>query len=265
MSVESAPPLTYGRYLRVPELLELQSPLAEPAVHEEMLFIIGQQAEELWFRQCLFELRAIIDLLSKSEIVAACLLLDRVNRILRVLAAETELLQTISPAQFHQFRGYLRAASGLESEQFRELEIASGLRDDAYLKLVCKLIDLPAMLARWPISLRDAFRAVLVREQQLPADRPDAVAESVMRVYRSPAGSPELFRLAEALSDYELRFREWRFHHLQVVERVIGDRAPGTGGSPGNTYLGRTLSYRFFPELWEARNRLTMGGFDSAP
>jgi tryptophan 2,3-dioxygenase len=240
---------TYGSYLRVPELTSLQTPLAEPDVPDEMLFIIGQQAQELWFKQMLSDLHRAIAALADGRLAAAATLIDRDVRILRALSAETELLELIAPAEFHRFRGILKAASGLESEQFRELELASGLRDDGFLRLAGKLIDLPSVLARWPVSLHDAFVATLAQIAGEPV-------QALMAMYAEPERYPDLYRLAEALSEYELRFQEWRFHHLQVVERVIGDRSPGTGGSAGSAYLMRTLSYRFFPELWEARNRL---------
>jgi tryptophan 2,3-dioxygenase len=245
----SPEPFTYGSYLRVPELTSLQTPLADPPVHDEMLFIIGQQAQELWFKQILSDLRQAIVFLSADRIQAAAALVARGVRILRALSAETELLELIPPAEFHRFRGILKAASGLESGQFRELEVACGLRDDGFLRLAAKLIDLPEVLARWPVSLHAAFLGVL----KPVADDP---VQALISIYSEPNQYPELYVLADDLSDYELRFQEWRFHHLQVVERVIGDRSPGTGGSAGSAYLMRTLSYRFFPELWEARNRL---------
>jgi tryptophan 2,3-dioxygenase len=251
MAAERSPePFTYGSYLRVPELISLQTPLADPPVPDELLFVIGQQAQELWFKQILSDLQRAIGLLGEAQLLAAASLIERDVRILRTLSAETELLELIAPAEFHRFRGILKAASGLESEQFRELELASGLRDDGFLRLAGKLIDLPAVLARWPVSLHAAFLVVL----QPVVDDP---VQALMAIYAEPDRFPELYRLSEALGEYELRFQEWHFHHLQVVERVIGDRSPGTGGSAGSAYLARTLSYRFFPELWEARNRLT--------
>ena len=242
--------LTYGAYLRVPELLGLQSPVGRPEVHDELLFIILQQAQELWFKQALHELRAIVALVARGRLPDATRLLERVNRILRVLSAEVHVMETLSPTEFQRFRGLLTPSSGFESEQFRELELASGLRDEAFLKLVGRIVDLEAFRARWPQTLHDVFVAALK-----PAD-PDPV-EALVRVYSAPAQHAGLHALAEALSEYEMRFAEWRFSHIQVVERVIGDRSPGTGGSAGIGYLARTLHYRFFPELWEARNRIT--------
>jgi tryptophan 2,3-dioxygenase len=237
----------------VPELLALQSPLGHPEAHDELLFILGQQAQELWFKQILHDLRAIIVFLGYGEILPAARLLDRVNHILRALAGETDVLGMLSPRDFHRFRGFLQKASGFESEQFREIEIASGLRDDAYLKMVSHFVDVDTLVARWPVSLADAFRKVLSELSPAPI-------EAIVRIYDDPEAEPGFHVLAEVMSEYDQRFNQWRFHHLQVVERVIGDRSPGTGGSSGSGYLARTLTYRFFPELWEARNRLTAMG-----
>jgi tryptophan 2,3-dioxygenase len=245
-------PFTYGVYLRIPELLDLQTPLG-PDVPDEMLFILGQQAQELWFKQCLHDLRRVLDLFSKGEITTATRLLDRITRILDVLGSETEVLESIEPAQFHRFRGVLRAASGFESEQFRELEIASGLRDEIYLKMVSRFVDVDATVRRWPVSLHDAFiSAVSPAGEDAPA--------AISAIYRKPEERPVLYALAESCSAYDMRFQAWRFHHIQVVERVIGPLSPGTGGSPGSGYLNRTLSYRFFPELWQVRNDMTANG-----
>jgi tryptophan 2,3-dioxygenase len=240
---------TYGQYLRVPELLSLQTRLSDPAVHGEMLFMVVQQAQELWFKQILHELRLVIDLLERGELPEATHVLDRVDRILRMLGDGVEILEALPPMEFQEFRWLLRTASGFESEQFRELEIASGLSDPDYLRMVSRIVDLTVLRERWPVTLHDAFRDCIA-----PVD-PDPIRALVL-IYARPSKFANLYRLCETLSDYELRFREWRFHHAQLVIRVIGDRAPGTAGSSGGAYLDRTLGYRFFPELWEARNKL---------
>lgn len=249
---EDNAPLTYATYLRVPELLSLQTPLGEPPVHDEMLFIIVQQAQELWFKQLLYELDSIIELLQGHELLEAVRLLSRAGRIMRVLAAEVEILATMPPGEFHGFRRVLTPSSGFESHQFRELELASGLRDAIFIKVIEKHIGLPKLLERWPMSLRDAAYAVLTAV----AGAGDPT-EAWARIYSEPRRYPELFALAEALSEYEVYFGEWRFQHVKLVERTIGDHSQGTAGSAGAGYLGKTLYYRFFPELWEARNRVT--------
>jgi tryptophan 2,3-dioxygenase len=242
--------LSYGAYLRVPELLSLQTPLGDPPVHDEMLFIIVQQVQELWFKQMLYELHDIVQLLQERNVAEAIRLLTRVNRIVRAVASEVDILAMMPPREFHGFRHVLTPSSGFESHQFRELELASGLNDPTFLRLMDKYIGLAGLLGRWPVTLRDAAYALLAQV----ADDP---TEGWTLVYNDRERYPEMFALAEALSEYEIYFSEWRFHHIKLVERTIGDHVPGTAGSAGAGYLGKTLQYRFFPELWEARNRVT--------
>jgi tryptophan 2,3-dioxygenase len=241
--------LSYGTYLRVPELLELQSPVGRPAVHDEMLFIILQQAQELWFKQLLHELHEIVDLMLRGELPEATRLLHRVTRILEVLSEEVQVMETLAPHEFMRFRDLLKPSSGFESQQFRLLELASGLEDEAFLKLAERLVDMNAFRGDWPETLRTAFLQML-------GEAEDPV-RTLVGIYEAPSQHTALHALAEALSEYEMRFAQWRFHHVLLVERIIGDRAPGTGGSSGTAYLNRTVRYRFFPELWEARNQIT--------
>lgn len=245
-----AAPLSYSDYLRVPELLKLQTPLGPPDAHDEMLFIILQQAQELWFKQILFELKSIIALLNNGDILGAVRLLNRVNAIVRVLGDEVGVLEMMPPQEFARFRHVLNPASGFESAQFRELEFASGLREATFVKLVEKVMDVERFRAEWPVSVRDAFCGLLAKVDADPV-------QALVQVYSKSSMYPLLFMLAETLTEYEVQFSLWRFHHVKLVERAIGDNMPGTGGSSGAGYLGKTLGYRFFPELWAARNALT--------
>lgn len=243
-------PLTYGSYLRVPDLLALQTPLGPPDAYDEMLFIISQQVQELWFKQILHDLRLVIGKMDTGELPGALYLLRRINSILRVLGDEVRVLQTLPPQEFQRFRHVLSSSSGFESVQFRELELASGLNDPTFLKLIERHIDVADLRSLWPRSLHAAFLALL---SPLASDP----AAAVVRIYNHASEYGELFLVAEALSEYEVLFNEWRFHHVKLVERTIGDRSMGTAGSAGAGYLGKTLGYRFFPELWEARNKLS--------
>ena len=248
-------PLSYGSYLRVPELTSLQSPLGDPPVHDEMLFIIVQQAQELWFKQILWDLKQVIRALSNDDLHEAIRLVQRSVRILQILSQEAQILATMPPHAFHGFRHVLSPASGFESLQFRELEYASGLSDPTFLKLLDKHIGLELLQEEWPVSLSQAVKAAMSSDP----------IEWWTQVYDDPHGHPVWFQLAEALSEYEVYFAEWRFHHIKLVERSIGDHVPGTAGSTGAGYLGKTLGYKFFPELWEARNRLTLKYTQPAP
>jgi tryptophan 2,3-dioxygenase len=243
-------PLTYGSYLRVPELLSLQTPLGDPPVHDEMLFIIVQQAQELWFKQVLHELHTIVQELQERDVLEAVRLITRVNRIVLAVASEVDILALMPPREFHRFRHVLTPSSGFESHQFRELEFASGLDDPTFLKLMDKYIGLDDLKRRWPVTLHDAAYALLGEVSNDPT-------EAWALVYNERERYPEMFALAEVLSEYEIAFSEWRFRHIKLVERTIGDHVPGTAGSSGAGYLAKTLQYRFFPELWEARNSVT--------
>lgn len=245
-----AQPFTYADYLRVPELLQLQTPLKAPPAHDEMLFIIVQQAQELWFKQILYELNSIIAFIEDNDFMEAVRLLNRVNRILDVMGSEVVVLGTMPPHEFHKFRHVLTPASGLESEQFRELELASGLNDPTFLKLIGKFMDVQSVRVKWPTSLHEAMCNALATVDPDPTN-------ALVQVYKDPHAHTDLYWLVEALSEYEVLFSEWRVHHIKVVERTIGDNSRGTAGTSGSGYLGKTLGYKFFPELWEARNRLT--------
>ena len=126
--------LTYGGYLKVPELLALQQVQSDPAVHDELLFIVVHQAYELWFRQLLFELESIRDEMFDGHPEQARHLLTRVHAIERVLIEHIAVLQTMTPQDFLEFRAVLTPASGFQSAQFREVEFVSGLKDTRFLQ-----------------------------------------------------------------------------------------------------------------------------------
>jgi tryptophan 2,3-dioxygenase len=151
---------------------------------------------------------------------------------------------------FREFRGYLGSASGGQSHQFRALEAVSGLRDEHFMHVLREHGPLaPAVehaLSR--PTLQDLFKGLLRKHET-----------TLEAVYLTPAGTP-LFLLAESLIEYEQGFGLWRFLHVQLVERIIGPQTGGTGGTLGAKYLQRTLSQRFFPDLWEVRSRVFGAG-----
>jgi len=125
--------LTYGGYLRLDELLAQQVPQADPPAHDELLFITVHQVYELWFQQMLYELEAVRDAMIAGETWRARHLLRRVHVIERLLIAQVDVLETMTPQDFLEFRANLAPASGFQSVQFRELEFLSGLKDGAFL------------------------------------------------------------------------------------------------------------------------------------
>jgi tryptophan 2,3-dioxygenase len=248
-------PLTYGDYLKVPELLSLQQLLSDPPVHDELLFIVVHQAYELWFKQLLFELGSVRDLMFAHDPERARHYLTRVRAIERVLIEHIEVLQTMSPQDFLEFRSLLSPASGFQSAQFREVEFLSGLKDARYLEDLAASAEERARLERRleEPTLWDGFCALLAsRGYPMPPNDAEARLASLTRVAREDR---ELFAVSEGLLDHDEALARWRYLHVLMVEREIGAKR-GTGGSAGVGYLKTTLDKRCFPELWGLRSRL---------
>lgn len=266
-------PITYGTYLRVPELLALQSPVSEPAEHDELLFIVIHQVHELWFKQLLHEVDAIQRALGAGRPLVAIKAFKRVHAIQRVLIEQIDVLETMTPVEFNTFRSLLRPASGFQSTQFREIELSSGGGNRQVLSHMQQdpgLARVEARLAQ-PTLYEALLSLLAARGHDVPpeliaapgASRPpreDAprLIETFRKLYESATRSPadyELYLLCEAYIDYDELFLLWRHRHVRMVERTIGMKG-GTGGSDGVPYLQRTLSARFFPELWSVRTVL---------
>ncbi|HWO69307.1 MAG TPA: tryptophan 2,3-dioxygenase family protein [Actinomycetota bacterium] len=249
--------LTYGEYLRVPELLSLQVPRSSPPAHDEHLFIVVHQAYELWFKEILVELEAARDRMFAGDAERARHYLRRVRAVERVLLEHIEVLETMTPQDFLEFRANLAPASGFQSAQFREIECLSGLKDPRHLADVETSPEERERLARRSAepTLWDAFVAFLeARGLPMPVGDPDTRRASLLRMAREPAFA-DAFALAEALLDHDEAFVLWRHRHVLMVEREIGAKR-GTGGSSGVGYLRTTLGKRFFPELWDLRSHL---------
>ncbi|MEV0237959.1 tryptophan 2,3-dioxygenase family protein [Nonomuraea sp. NPDC050786] len=236
---------TYGGFLHLEELLSLQE--SPSGHHDEMLFFTAHQIYELWFKILLHELERARDAMLADDVPWALYCLRRVRVIERVLCEQIDVLATISPGSFQQFRGGLYSSSGLQSAQFREIEFLSGLKDPAHLRRD---------------DLTDAERERLTRRLAEPALteafdmlRVRRGSPDLAEILRSEVIDDDLGRLAEALIDHDEGFSQWRYRHVRMVERIIGGR-DGTGGSSGVGYLRSTLAKRFFEELWSVRGRL---------
>ena len=236
--------LTYGSYLELDALLRLQNPRSRPEHPDELLFIVVHQASELWFKVILHELDALIAAMRDGNALTAAASVKRVNALVRIVSGQLSALETLPPQRFAQFRGYLGSSSGSQSAQFRAIEAVSGLRDPHFLQALAEHGDPPELVRR---ALE---RPTL---QQLFDDMLDSHGATARDVYTDPAHT-SLFLLAEGLLEYEQGFALWRFLHVQLVERIIGPGTGGTGGTLGARYLQRTVSQRFFPNLWAVRH-----------
>jgi aminocarboxymuconate-semialdehyde decarboxylase len=266
--------LTYSSYLKVPELLELQKRQSSPAHHDEMLFIVVHQTYELWFKELLHDLDAVVANLrnagevpkSHDKVYEAARLLRRCTEITRVLVEQFTILETMLPTHFLAFRGLLEPASGFQSEQFREIEFLCGLKDEKMLRYHKPTPEGYASLKRRldEPSLRDVFFGALRALGKLPEfsdtaterERFEARARAVHALYLDEHHHRDWIDVCERLTEFDELVVSWRLRHIQLVERIIGVRM-GTGGSAGASYLKLTLDKKFFPELWEARTLLT--------
>lgn len=240
----------YGSYLALDELLALQRPRASPEHPDELLFIVVHQASELWFKAILFDLDQLTAALERYDAGRALWGMGRLNALMRIVSAQLDSLETLPPQHFAQFRGYLGASSGSQSVQFRAIEAASGLRDAHFMHALEEHGEIPPLVARYlqRPTLQELFLRLLAKEKT-----------TLEELYTGP-GPSLLFFLGEALLEYEQLFAQWRFKHVQLVERVIGPTTGGTGGTLGARYLQRTIDQRFFPELWAVRGRFYGSG-----
>jgi len=241
--------VTYGSYLALDELLSLQRPRSTPEHPDELLFIVVHQASELWFKVLLHELDILVERLQTDDALAALSSVKRVNALVGIVSAQLSSLETLPPQRFAEFRGYLGTSSGSQSEQFRAIEARSGLRDPHFMQALQEHGEIPALIgdALSTPTLQELFEGMVARS-----------GTTLEAVYKNPAHTA-LFLLAEALLEYEQGFAMWRFLHVQLVERVIGPIASGTGGTLGAKYLQRTVSQRFFPSLWAVRTKFFGG------
>lgn len=257
------PKLSYGSYLQVNELIGLQKLLSDPPRHDELLFIIIHQVFELWFKQLLHELDAIRARLRAGEVLGAQRLFRRCIEIERVLIQQLTVLETMTPNDFLTFRDHLMPASGFQSAQFRYLEVTCGLPGERHLQAFSEDSPEHGELKRrisdtnLPAAFFDLLRG---RGFRLPKGEGEeeriARVRELVGIYQNPDAHYDLFLLCEAMVEFDELFTLWRVHHVQMVERMIGAK-PGTGGSPGVSYLRSTLDRKFFPELWELRTYLS--------
>ena len=253
--------ISYGSYLKVDELVDLQRPLSRPEHHDEVLFIIIHQVYELWFKQLLHELRAVVEALDRDELLRVAKYFRRIHTIQRLLEQQVDVLETMTPQEFNEFRDNLNPASGFQSLQFREIEFLCGVRRMETLKYITMTDGQRAKLERLASepSLYDHVKALLER-RGFTVDSSEALIETFRRIYVNPDANYDLYLLSEDLIEFDERFLLWRGRHVRMVERMIGHKI-GTGGSSGAGYLQRTLDHKFFPELWEVRTHLGTGSY----
>ncbi len=256
--------LNYASYLALDEVLTAQRPRS--AEHDEMLFIVIHQVYELWFKQLLHELGHLQTKLEAGETTHSLHTLRRALTIFKVVVAQIDVLETMTPRQFTSFRERLDASSGFQSAQFRRLEALLGRRDSrvlsAYREGTAERAAIMAAMSK--PSLYDSFlrylgahgyqipAEILDRDVSQPAEPSKDVQQALLAVYHDDQGPAQV---AERMVDLDEGLQEWRYRHVKMVERTIGDKS-GTGGSSGAAYLRGTTFTPVFPDLWAVRSEL---------
>ncbi len=260
--------LTYSNYLKIDGLKNLQVLKSNPPEHDEMLFIIIHQAYELWFKQILHETDELSNRLNKNRISDAQKTLKRINTILKVLVHQVDILETLTPLEFLTFRNYLDSASGFQSTQFRELEFALGLKDAVALNRTNaesgerEILEMryksPTLWDVFMIYLKNNSyeipNSILVRDFTKKIEPNSEVQAILIDIYKN---SPVIAQFCELLLDFDEGLQEWRYRHVQMVQRTIGAKM-GTGGSAGVDYLKQTLFRQSFPDLWIIRAEFSL-------
>ncbi|MEL7310120.1 MAG: tryptophan 2,3-dioxygenase family protein [Pseudomonadota bacterium] len=259
----------YSAYLQLEQLLSSQTPLSDPAHHDEMLFIVQHQVAELWMKLLIHEFEAAMDFMRQGRLKRASKCLARAKKVQQQLHNQWGVLDTLTPSEYAEFRHVFGNASGFQSPQYRMLEILLGVRNRKMLKVyehrpewharLSEALDRPGVfdeflswLARCGHSVPES---VLDRDFSEPRGVDDGVVRVLLRIYRNTREHWDAYEVCETLVDIANNFQFWRFRHLKTVERIIGHR-PGSGGSSGVSFLRRALDQEFFEELIAVRTAL---------
>ena len=258
--------LTYERYLQLPKLLELQEPQSSPPEHDEMLFIVIHQAYELWFKQLKHEFAKINRDFTSNDLYGAIHTFKRCRTIMKILVEQIDILETMTPMSFTSFRDRLDTASGFQSVQFREFEFSLGYKRPDMLRYHTEGSPARAVLERCLAerTVIDFFydflahRGVAIpaeiknRDLSEPNGPNEAVQDGIWELYKN---EPSVGILLELMTDFDEGFQEWRYRHVMLVARTIGEKK-GTGGSLGVPFLKKSLFMPLFADLWAIRHRL---------
>ncbi|RTR25606.1 tryptophan 2,3-dioxygenase [Deinococcus radiophilus] len=259
--------LSYGDYLQLELLRSAHQPVTE--AHDEHLFIAIHHVSEVWLDLIVRELQAAMLLLEGGITDGPLKMLSRVVRAEEQMTNAWDVLKTMTPTDYLEFRSAFGQASGFQSERYRMMEFMLGNRNAVMLRPHAHREELYGPLKEameapsiYDLTLRLLSQAgfglpaeVLERDYSQPYRSHPAVKAAWMEVYRNTDRYWELYELAEKLLDVEDQFRRWRFNHLTTVERVIGFKR-GSGGTSGAGYLKKALDVVLFPELWEVRTEL---------
>lgn len=258
--------LTYKNYLMLDELLTLQRARSDPPEHDEQLFIIIHQCYELWFKLMLHEFDKINRDFSDGDLFGAIHTFKRVRTAMKTLVEQVDILETMTPMSFTSFRDRLDTASGFQSVQFREFEFLLGykradmlkyheLGSEAYQRLLARL-NQRSVVDHFYDFMEHQGKAIppLLREKDVRTETQphEKIQDALLDLYTH---QPSMAILFELMTDFDEGMQEWRYRHIKLVERTIGQKR-GTGGSLGVEFLKQSLFRPIFPDLWAIRHRL---------
>jgi tryptophan 2,3-dioxygenase len=215
-----AAPSDYERYLRTDELLSLQKTDGEVVHRDEHLFQAVHQSSELWLKLACTELEQATALVAADGVLPAVRLIRRANDCMELITSQLHMLEHMSPVDYAIVRTALGHGAGFDSPGFRRVHDVSP-------------------------TLGEAFDALLKRR-----------GTDLLALYRAGSEHEDLYQLAEQMMTWDERVILWRFHHLKVVERIIGGNVIGTQGTPVEV-LSKRIDVRFFPALWTVRDEIT--------
>ena len=257
--------LTYADYLQLDGLLDLQKPRSTPPEHDEMLFIVIHQVYELWFKEMLHEVEKVKRDFSAGDLYGAIHTFKRLRTIMKTLVQQLDILETMTPMSFSAFRDRLDTASGFQSYQFREFEFVMGYKRPAMLKYAAgpvaraaleKRLGEPSVIDHFYDFLGHQGVAIPAALREKPATAGDEANETIQKALLGLYTTrPELAILFESMTDLDEGFQEWKYRHVKLVERTIGNKR-GTGGSLGVEFLKQSLFQPLFPDLWAIRHEL---------
>ena len=264
--------LNYNSYLKIPELLALQTELSSPPHHDEMFFIIIHQAAELWFKLMRHETSAMVADLQAGSVSRALKKLKRIVSVMDLMVKQINLLNTLTPVEFAGFRDHLMPASGFQSIQFRMIEFSYGIRESFFLKFfekepekkqeLEKILQIPSVYDEFVRALAKAGYSgpagLLTRDVKEPWTESPELIQTLKGIYENPQENYHWVLLFETMLDFDEKFAIWRSVHMLMVARTIGMKT-GTGGSAGYKFLASRAEYKFFPELWSLRTEVGSG------
>ena len=257
----------YIDYQSVDLLLSLQHPRSKG--YDEMCFIVQGQCKEMLFKSAYYELYNARLRIMDDDLPNASLILNRCKEIIILLTRFWDVLATIRPEGFKQFRDYLNVASGQQSFMFRHVEFILGNKNIAMASVhknvnhvypaILKNLETPSLydeviklLHRRGYNISSEY---LDRDWSKKYQPHESIEQAWLEIYKTPEPTNDLYLFAELLIEFADIFARYRFQHFTTVERILGLK-PGTGGSAGVTWLKTMAEHRFFPELWSIRTDL---------